>query len=892
MSELPALARLAVRLTVRRAWREAFLGDLEESMAEDIRRGVPSSEARRRVRRDALHSIFDALWPSIEHPPKGAESAPERPQGDPPVTAFLTDLRFAARGLRRTPTFAAVVVATLALGIGCVTAFWGLLDAVLLRPLPYPEPERLVQLWGEHVERPGGRWNSSHPDYLDIRNGTDAFAELAVYQSTFANLLQQGVDPERVPTMFVSHDFFDTLGLPMTLGRDFEAEDDVVGADATVILGHGLWQRRFGGADDVLGQTLRVDSVPRTVIGVAPPRVDDSREESDLWVPVTSLSGITIRGVNSLKVIGRLAPGVTLARANIEVGQVAERLREAYPDVNAQVGKRVDPLHESMVGQVRPRLLLVSAAAALLLLVVCANVSSLLLERSTRRRREMATRAALGASHGQLLRHFCAESVLLVGAGALGSVAVAWIVRRLLLDFGPPLPRHVDPSLDLRTLTFAIAVTAIVGSLFAIIPGLHALGRDLFQRLSVGQVGAEGQSSGRWRAAFVVTQVAMAVVLTLGAALLTQSMNKLYDVDLGYQPGGILTAELEVSTRFVSDEWPATVAFYEALIERLEATPGVASASAAHHHPAKPGWDTSFQVAGEPEPEPGFRPEASFRPVALGYFETVGIPLLRGRVFDDTTPSAAPGQVVVNQAFVDTHLDGDENPVGRRLIRDNWWIDEITEYTILGVVGDVRFAGRHRPPRPALYFTHRQDVPPMMTLLVRAEEGLDPMALVPVVREAIWAIDPELPVGTLATLEALVADTVSVRRFTTWLLGAFAVVTLALAALGLYGSLAFTTARRTREIGLRMALGARAADLQAMVLGQGLKLAAVGLALGLGAAWMSTRALEAFLFGIERSDPATFVGVIALLAAISLVAGWLPAWRATQVDPCRALADE
>ena len=806
------------------------------------------------------------------------------------MTALWTDLVFAFRSLRRSPGFTAIVALTLALGIGCLTAFWSLLDSVVLRPLPFAEPERLVQLWSEHVDGPGGRLNTSYPDYIDLRSEVDALSHLAAYQPTFANLLVGTAPPVRAPTVFVTHDFFDTLGLPMSHGRDFQADDEPEGVEPTVVISAGLWHQRFGADAGVLGTRIRVDGIDRTVIGVAPGGLDFPVDAA-LWVPITGLSGLEHRGVHSLQVVGRLAPDAEISVAQERIAQIAGRLREAYPQSNAQLGMRLDDLRESVVGPVRSRLLLVAAAAAFLLLVVCANVSSLLLERATRRRREVATRAALGASHGQLLRQFLAESSVLAVLGAVGALGVAWMVQGLLLEFGPELPRRVETGLDLRALGFAAGITVLLGLLLALAPGLHALGRDLFQRLRVAQVGAEDRRGRRWRASFVVAQVALAVVLTLGAGLLLQSLMRLEAVDLGFDREGVLAVDLEVSTPYVSEEWPATVAFYETLIERLESTPGVESVAAAHQHPADPGWSTGFTVAGEPEPAPGFRPDANFRPVTAGFFATAGIPLLEGEVFDHRVSSEGPGVMVVNRAFVDAFLGGGE-AVGRKILRDSWWIDAITEYTIIGVVADTRFAGRHRPAAPAMYLPHRQDIPPMMTLLVKAVDGLDPRSLLPSVRESVWAIDPAMAIGATATLEGLVAETVAVQRFLTGLLTAFAAITLALSALGLYGALAFATARRTRELGLRMALGAGARRLWGMVLGEGLGLAAIGVAIGLVGAWFASRTLEAVLFGVEPGDPATFTGVVVLLALVALAASAVPAWRATRVDPCRALADE
>ncbi|MEO1086523.1 MAG: FtsX-like permease family protein, partial [Acidobacteriota bacterium] len=466
---------------------------------------------------------------------------------------------------------------------------------------------------------------------------------------------------------------------------------------------------------------------------------------------------------------------------------VTTRLRSAYPESNARRGVRLESLHDAIVGPSRGRLAMVSVAAIFLLLVVCANVSSLLLERSTQRQREMATRAALGASSAQLMRTLLAESLALAALGLAGALGVAWVVKSLLLTYGPELPRRVDPGLDARTFGIALATTALVGLLFTLVPSLHTLGRGLYRRLRVGLVGASGAAGRRWRSAFVTVQIALAVVLTLGAALLVQSLANLQSVDLGFTHEGVLTVDLEVPTPYVSDRWPETVAFYRDLIDELEEVPGVAAAAAAHQHPAKPGWSTSFTIEGEPTPPTGEKPEANFRPVTPGYFELLDIPLLAGRSYGDAAPPEPVGQVIVNRAFVRRHL-GDVAPqraLGRRIIRDCWWNADIKSYDIIGVVADTHFAGRHRRPQPALYLPHRTDAPPRMTVLVRTEPGLAPLAQLDAVREAVLRVDPEMPLGHTATLSELVRDTVDVRRFLTFLLTAFAGVTLALAALGL-----------------------------------------------------------------------------------------------------------
>ncbi|MCG8459228.1 MAG: ABC transporter permease, partial [Holophagales bacterium] len=567
MPELPRLARLAVGLGVPPAWREAILGDLEEMLEVELAAGTPARQARRAVLREALASALDverrAKDARLAHSDSrvaaasanatGCRLAADR--GDPLLTAFLIDLRFALHRLTRAPGFTAVAVLTLALGIGCVTAFWSLFDAVLLRPLPFEEPERLVQLWGENVDSPGERSNSSYLNMLDVREGTTAFDDLAVFQTVFANLVAADTSPERLPTTYISDNFFDLLGLPMTHGRDLGPDDNRVGAPPVVVSGTALWRQRYGGDPGVLGRALRVDGVARTVVGVAP-EASSFPAATDLWLPVSSFTGAQNRGIHNLRVIGRLASGVDLERAREETAAAASRLREAFPRENPQLGMRLEPLHESMLGSTRPRLWLVTGASFLLLLVVCANISSLLLERADRRRREIATRAALGAGRAQLIRGFLAESAVLAALGGLGGLGVAFWARGLLLEFGPALPRAVDSRLDLRTLGFAAATTAALGLLFALIPILHAGSRDLFQGLRAASTGASGRREARWRSVMVAAQVALATMLTLGAALLVESLRHLHSVDLGFEAEGVLTAELEIPVPWFSEEWP------------------------------------------------------------------------------------------------------------------------------------------------------------------------------------------------------------------------------------------------------------------------------------------------------------------------------------------------
>ncbi|MDA8017075.1 MAG: ABC transporter permease [Thermoanaerobaculia bacterium] len=805
------------------------------------------------------------------------------------MTALLFDLRLALRQLLRTPGFTLVVVLTLALGIGSLTAIYSMADGVLFRPLPYEDPDELVSLFGYHVDSGAGRWNTSYPDFEDYRDRATSL-RLSVVSPRVANVLGAGDRPERLTIAWASHDLFELLGLQVIEGRDLLPEDDRLGAEPVAVLAETFWRERFGGDRQTIGRSLRIDGIPTTIVGVVAGAA--LPEGAQMWLPVEQLPGTEHRGVQNLAVIGRLTNGIDLPAANAEIVRISEQIAEEYPEDNKVRRSRIESMHEATVGGVRTPILTVLGAAAFLLLIVGANVSNLLLHRAAERRREVATRAALGASSPQLMRQFLAESSWLVLGGALLGIAVAKAGIGLLLTRVPTnLPRAAEVGLDLRVMLVTVGASAAVAVVFGVVPAGEVMGRNLFRHLGAGARGVrDTASAARVRRVLVVTEVALAVVLVIGSLLLVRSMMRLYDVETGFDPSHVLAVDLELPTAYVSDEWPQTVAFYDRLLGELEALPGVQSVGAAHQHAAAPGWGTSFAVEGEPEPEEGRRPEANFRPVTEGYFETLDIPLVEGRGFASNDRSDGGGVVVVNEAFVRQHLPPDRPAVGRSLLRSSWWIREIDRFEIVGVVRDVRFSGRASPPQPAMYFLHRQNPTPGMTVLLETET--DPLALLPEVRSTIWSIDPELPLGDASTMDERLAGTLAYRSFLTQILSTFAVSALFLAALGLYGILAYSTARRTREIGLRMALGATARSVVTLVVGQGIRMTAFGLLAGMAGAIALTRFLQTLLFEIDPYDPTTFglVGLGTLLVA--LLAAFLPAHRAISIEPTRALQEE
>ncbi len=807
--------------------------------------------------------------------------------------ALYDDLRLAARNLLRAPGFSLVVVLTLALGIGSVTAVYTLIDGVVLRPLPFKDPESLFQLYGYDTESGEGKWTSSYPDFVDFRDRSESFTTLAAANAYPANVSGHDQRPARLTVGRVTHDLFDLLGTRVVIGREFAPEDDLRGAEPVAVITESFWHRHFAGAasdSSVLGRHVTISAIGHTIVGV----IENPHYPADaeLFTPLEPQPGTEVRGLHNLLPVARLAPGVSIESANAELETIAARLGEEYPGENLIRGARLRSLQESMVGSLRQPFTLLLGAAAFVLLIVCANVSNLLLHRAAGRGREVATRAALGAGRPQLLRQFFAESLWLVSAGGLLGFVFAWLGKEIQLRRIPTtLPRADEVALDGRILLFGLGVTSLIALVFTLVPVLEIGRRDLFALLGAG---ARNQGDtvgrGRLRRTLVVVEIALAVVLVAGAGLMIQTMQRLADVEPGFEPERVLVMPLELPTPFVSEEWPRTLEFADRLTERLSALPGVVAATITYQDPADPGWTSSFTIVGEPELEPGRRPEVGWRPVGTGYFQAMGIPLLRGRSFQSGDDAEGAGVVIVNQAFLDQHLPDEPEPLGRVINKNSWWIKDIQQLRIVGVAGDVKFSGRHLSAQPALYLSHRQFPVPEIKVLVRTAG--EPLALATAVRQAVWALDPDLPIGNLATLEEEMAGTFSYRRFLTQLLGFFGASALFLSGLGLYGVLAYSMARRTREIGLRVAIGAQKVDVLGLVLGQGLKLTVIGLAVGLAGAWATTRWLQSILFGIQRGDPVTLGAVAVTILFVALLATWIPARRALRIEPTRALQEE
>jgi len=795
------------------------------------------------------------------------------------MDTLLQDLRFGLRLLLRQPAFTLLVVLTLALGIGANTAIFSVVNGVLLRPLPFPWPERLVMVWGHHADI--GQETASLPDYLDWREGAPALEHLEAGSSTFFNLTGQG-EPERIVGARTTAGFFQALRVPAALGRTFEPGEDRQGNNRVVVLSHGFWKRHLGASPEVLGRTLTLDGLPHTIIGVAPEHFR-FLWNAELWAPLTVDAQLGRRS-DFLSVIGRLAPGATVEQAQAELTAVASRLAQQYPDTNARWTAKVVPLHEELVGEARPALLVFMGAVGLVLLIACANVANLMLARSSRRQRELAVRAALGASRGRLIQQMLTESVLMaLLGGLLGLLLAVWGIDGLRMAQLSLLPGHSEIGIDGWVLGFTLGLSLATGVLFGLAPALNLPGRDLDGTLRAGARGLTGSMSLRHlRGWLVLGEVALALVLLVGAALLLRSFDRLQRVDTGFTPEGLLTLRVILpQTKYPED--PQLTAFYQQLTDRVSAVPGVESSGLTNALPlgGAPAW--SFGIEGE-TPAANAVQDAEAFSVSPDYFRTMAIPLHAGRLFEPQDGPTAQRVVLINQTLARRYWPGRE-PLGSRVT-----VDGTTWATVVGVVGDVRADSIQKEPYPQLYFPFTQMPRRAMFLTVRAAG--EPMSLVGSLRREVTALDPDLPLSDVLTMEQRLGSAVAQPRVNVLLLGGFAVVALLLAGIGIYGVISQMVAQRTREIGIRMALGAKPGDVLRLMIQQGMTPALVGIALGLVAAWVGSSLLASLLYGVSAKDPLSFLLVPVFLISVALFAAWLPARRAARVDPTEALRQE
>jgi putative ABC transport system permease protein len=802
------------------------------------------------------------------------------------MSDLLQDVRYGLRRLRKAPGFTLSVVAVLALGIGATTAIFSVIDAALLRPLPYPEPGRLVSVHDvqEESEDP-----ASFPEYLDWKGNSEVFADLGAYFTTTLALTGSG-EPETLQAVRMSASVPRMLGAVPRVGRAFTAAEEVRGAERVVLLSERLWHRRFGGDPGVLGRTLTLGDQPYTVIGIIPPGRRSTlpaalaaARQFDVWVPLQLDTEHAPRGIHFLEVLGRLRPGLDRTRAGERLASFATSLRESG---ETEHGIHLAPLERLVIGDARPLLVALAGAVGMVLLIACTNVANLLLARSAVRRREIAIRAALGAARGRLVRQLLVEHLLLALLGGGAGVLVAWAGVAGLRALGPTaMPRLAEATVDARLLGFALALSLMTGLLFGLLPAFQASRADLSEVMKEGARGsAGGPARERLRSSLIVAEVALSFALLLGAGLLLRSLDRLLAVDKGFDAEGVLSGQVILpSSRYPEGHQQA--AFFRDLRERVQALPGVQAVAGASSLPLAGGASGGIAIEGRVLP-PGARLTAEKRIVTPGYFEVLRTPVLAGRAFTENDAAGRPAVVVVNQAFARRYFPG-ESPLGKR-VDFSWETTGMQE--IVGVVGDVREQALHEPAGPAIYIPVAQRPADWGFLIVRTAG--DPLALAPALRRTVASLDHDLPVAEVRPLEDVVAEALADRRLAMALFAVFSALSLALAALGLYAVISYSVAQRRQEIGIRMALGARAEQVVRSVLGQGLTLIATGVVCGALAALGLGRFLAGLVFGVGTADPVTFVSVALLLAATALLASLVPALRAAQVEPASVLRSE
>ena len=807
----------------------------------------------------------------------------------------MNDLKFAFRQLLKNPGFTAVAVLTLALGIGANTAIFSVVNAVLLRPLPYKSPEGIVTVLL-------GGWAPVAPaDFLDWQKQQRSFEHLAAAQywgGTFT-----GRDrPEVVTGLGLGEGLFELLGIQPLLGRTFLPEEFQAGKERVLVLTHKLWQRRFGGDTNVLGQTVTLSGDGYTIVGVMPPNFQFApfwATRAEMYAPLTLAGRLNDRSGLSLRIFGRLKAGVTRSLAQADMNTICKRLESAYPDTNTGRSARVDPLLEKVVGDIRPALLVLLGAVAFVLLIACANVANLLLVRAAAREKEMAVRAALGASRWRTIRQLLTESVLLsLIAGVLGLLVGVWtvgVLKAILADGASGIPRVQEIAVDGAALGFTFFVALLTGVVFGSAPALQAAKPDLQNALKESGRGATGgRRASRLRSAFVVGEMALALVMLVGAGLLMRSFLRLSAVDPGFNPKNVLTMTISLPG---DPEWIGAKreTFYRELFQRIEGLPGVQSASSINHLPlAGDIWGLGITIEGRPLPPPGQRLSAVFRVCWPKYFQTMGIRLVKGRDFTEQDRLGTPGVVIINESLARRRFPN-EDPIGKRITFDDPTQGQPNWLTIVGIARDARqhdWGAREVQDEtytPFLQSKAYLDTFGDQTLVIRTQTN--PRTLFGSVEAAVWSFNKDIPTS-IATLDEVVSNAVWQPRFNLILIGVFAGLALVLAALGIYGVLAYAVAQRAHEIGIRMALGAQKRDVLQLVICNGMTLAGIGLGIGVASAFGLTRLMAKLLYEVQATDPLTFVGVAVVLGTVALLACYLPARRATRVDPMETLRYE
>ena len=806
---------------------------------------------------------------------------------------MFQDLRFGLRMLLKKPGFTLIAVFTIALGIGANTAIFSVVNSVLLRPLPYRNAERIVAI--QEISEKGKRVQITPANFLDWRAQNTVFAHLSAIFTRGSNLAGDN-GAERIDIAVTSADFFEMFGAQPQHGRLFLAEDEQAGHAPIVVLGHGLWQRRYGGDPGIVGQAITLDGASYTVAGIAPAGFQFPNK-TEAWLPpvrlapaVTPAMDVTkVRGWGFLSAVALLKPGIRLQQAKDEMEAITARLREQYPETNNNRFDVVLSLHTHLVGDTSTVLWLLLGAVCFVLLIACANVANLMLVRATTRQKEIAIRTALGASRLRIVRQLLTESVLLAVTGGAFGLVMAWngvdlLTRMLPKDF----PRLQDINLDFKVLGFTLLVSLITGVLFGFAPAWQVSRADVHESLKESARGSSGVRN-RLRSLFVAGEVALSLVLLVGAGLLFRTFLQLQSVNTGFDPQRVMTMKLTPSgSNFRED--PQYIAYYNRVEERLRSIPGVDSVGTINTLPLEKGPTLSFRIEGRPQLSVDQWPYANYRSVSPDYFRALSIPVLQGRVFEERDNASNPLVILINQTAANNSFGG-ENPVGKRIgfggtDRNN----QPVWFEIVGVVASVRSMELQEEPSPEVYFSSQQDTFSEMSFVIRTQ--IEPAGLAALAREAVQDVDRGQPVAGIRTMESIVSESVTQPRFNLTLLGVFGGIALILSAAGIYGVTSYTVTQRTHEIGIRMAVGAKERDVLRLMMRQGMTPAAIGLGIGLAAAIALTRLMKSLLFGVSATDPLTFAALALLLLSVALLACYFPARRATKVDPMIALRYE
>ena len=802
------------------------------------------------------------------------------------MTGLFQDLRYATRQLRKSAGFTMVAVVTLALAIGANTAVFSVVDQVLLHPLPYPDSDRIVEVSQTFKGLP--TYDASPANYLDWLAQNQVFAEMAASRG-WQGSLSAGDRPDRVKGTMTTPSFFPLFGVDPILGRGLEASDAQPGNDHVVVLGYGLWQRYFAADRAIVGRDIRLNGEPYTVVGVMPQNFSPD-DYGELWLPspwgvpthplVPDKDPRQFRGRNYLDVWARLKPGVSIQHARAELDTIGRRLEKQYPDSNGEVGVTSVPLHEYIVGDIRPVLLVLLAAVVIVLLIGCANVANLLLARATARAKEISIRTALGATRRRLLRQLLTESVLLaLVGGALGLLLAVLAVPSLLALSPPDIRQFKQIGINREVLAFSFLASVVCGVVFGLLPALQTSRSNPNEFLKEGERGSTA-NRGRTRSALVIAEVGLSLVLLVGAGLLVKSFARLMDVNAGFDPDHLLTFNLGLPP---STDSVHQLAFYQQVMQRLQALPGVQAVGAVSRLPLAGGNSSrSFNVPGV---EKSY--DADIRISTADYFRAMRIPLLKGRSFRDSDLGGSPNVAVVNDALARNVFPG-QDPIGKQIT--NFGPDNLT-LQVIGVVGNVRHVGLDADPQSEIYQLLGQAQWPSMFVAIRSATS-DPTSVTSEAQNAVWSVNKDVPLANVRTMQDVISDSVQRRKFSMLLLSIFAGVAMLLAAIGLYGVMSYSVAQRTHEIGIRMALGARRPDVLTLVVKQGMALALVGIAAGTVLSLAMTRLISGMLFGISATDPLTFVAVGAILGTVAFLANYLPARRASKVDPMVALRYE